>query len=120
MKVIVAGSRTITSYKEVCKAIEESKFPIDKIVSGNAEGVDQYGENYAIINYIDLVIFPANWKLHKNKAGILRNIEMGNYADALIAVWDGKSRGTKHMIDYMKSLNKPVFVLEVNKETSNV
>lgn len=113
MRVIIAGSRTITSYSEVCKAIANSKFPIDEIVSGNAEGVDQYGEAYAIEMYLDLVIFPANWRLHKNKAGILRNIKMGNYADALVAVWDGKSRGTKHMIDYMTKLGKPVYVHEV-------
>lgn len=113
MRVIVAGSRSITSYTEVCNAIAQSKFPINEIVSGNAEGVDQYGEAYAIEMYLDLVIFPANWKLHKNKAGILRNMKMGDYADALVAVWDGTSRGTKHMIDYMNKLGKPVYVHEV-------
>ena len=110
MKVIVAGSREGFVARNVFEAIEESKFPITEIVSGTARGVDRDGEYYARCNKLALKQFPANWNLYGKAAGYIRNKEMALYADALVAVWDGKSLGTKNMIETMKSLNKPVYV----------
>ena len=110
VKVIIAGSRSIASYDVVRKAIRESYFDIDEVVSGNAKGVDRWGELYANQNNLDLVIFPANWGRYGKSAGVMRNRKMAKYADALIAVWDGESRGTKHMIDIAKEYNLEVFV----------
>ena len=99
MKVIIAGSRGIYDYNTILEAIKKSNFNISEVVSGKAIGVDQLGERYANENNISLKLFPANWTEHGKRAGYLRNEEMAEYADALIAVWDGASRGTKHMID---------------------
>lgn len=71
---------------------------VPTIVSGGARGADKLGEVYAKDNGYNLRIFPADWNTHGYKAGFLRNEEMAEYADALAAFWDGKSRGTKHMI----------------------
>ena len=70
-----------------------------EIVSGTARGVDQLGERYALERGLKLKKFPANWDKYGRKAGYLRNKEMAEYARILIAFWDGKSKGTKHMID---------------------
>lgn len=111
MKVIIAGSRSITDYRVIIKAIANSGFVLSEIVSGAARGVDQLGEQYARLHNIPIKLFPADWAKYGRGAGMLRNEEMGRYADALIAVWDGSSRGTKYMIQFMQGLKKPVFVL---------
>ncbi|MEA1980842.1 MAG: hypothetical protein U9N54_07710, partial [candidate division Zixibacteria bacterium] len=66
------------------------------------KGVDKLGEEYAEQNYIPLLKFPANWNKYGKRAGYVRNEEMANNADALIAIWDGKSKGTNHMINIAK------------------
>ncbi len=109
MKVIVAGSRSIHSFEAVARAIERSGFSISEVVSGGAEGVDQIGKGWAYAHSIPSKQFNPAWKENGKAAGPMRNREMAKYADALIAVWDGKSRGTKNMIEEMKKLNKPVF-----------
>lgn len=111
-KVIIAGSRGIHDYHLIHKAVDSSGFDVDEIVSGGAVGVDSLGEKYAKTNGIDLVIFLANWEGRGRSAGHHRNRKMGDYADALIAIWDGESKGTKGMIEYMEKLGKQVFVLE--------
>lgn len=118
MKVIIAGSRTIEDYKLLKRAINSSEFNITEIISGGAQGVDRMGERYAKEAGIDLVIMPANWKKHGKAAGPIRNEKMAAYASSdknirggLIALWDGKSRGTKNMIDNAEKykLNKFVY-----------
>lgn len=113
MRVIIAGSRDITEIAEVIQAVKVSGFSITEIVCGKAKGADTLGELYGISNRIPVKPFPADWypngKFFKG-AGHVRNRQMGDYADALIAVWDGVSSGTKGMIEYMKSLNKPTYI----------
>lgn len=102
MKVIIAGSRTITDYSLIAKAVFNANIvgiDITEVVSGVAAGVDKLGEQYALAHDIKITRFPANWALYKKSAGYLRNKEMAEYADACIIVWDGKSKGTKHMIN---------------------
>lgn len=110
VKVIIAGSRSIKNGDTVTSAIMESGFQITEVVTGMAAGVDLLGEEWARYNYVSIVRFVPDWDTHGKKAGILRNIEMANYADALIAVWDGESKGTKHMIDYATKRGLKVFV----------
>ncbi len=111
MKVIIAGSRQIEDYCSVKNAIELSQFYVSEVVSGCARGVDKVGEYWARKHNIPIKRFPANWSLGK-QAGIIRNIEMAHYADALVAVWDSQSRGTKHMIECAKRKGLKVFVYE--------
>ena len=117
MKVIIAGSRSIMDYKTLELAIEASaihnNFGITEVVSGGASGIDSLGELWAMDNGVEVRRFPAYWNLYGKSAGIRRNIQMGDYADALIAVWDGQSRGTKQMIDYARKKDLIVFVYEV-------
>lgn len=110
MKTIIAGSRTINKMSVLVTAIEKSGFEITEVVSGCADGVDKMGELWAVCNKIQIKNFPANWATYKRSAGIVRNIEMGNYAEALIAVWDGASRGTMHMITYANSKGLKVYI----------
>ena len=103
-KVIIAGSRNFSNYKllkDVCnETLKEKKKEYNiVIVSGGARGADKAGEMYANEEKLDLEIFPADWKKYGKSAGFRRNEQMAEFADALIAFWDGKSNGTKHMID---------------------
>jgi hypothetical protein len=99
MRVIIAGGRDYNNYDTVVDAIEESGFDIDTVVSGGARGVDHLGEIYAAEMNIKLVVFEADWETHGRAAGPIRNRKMAENAAALIAIWDGKSRGTKNMIE---------------------
>jgi len=101
MKVIIAGSRGFNNYETLCKVCDYmlSKQKEIEIVSGTASGADKLGELYAKLNEHSLKKFPADWDNIGKSAGYVRNEQMAKYADALIAFWDGKSRGTKHMID---------------------
>ncbi len=111
MRVIVAGSRSITDHKIVEDAIREFQktHQITEVISGHAAGVDKVGE-YIVKTQMQckLTIMPALWELYGRSAGYKRNEEMAKVADALIAIWDQKSKGTKHMIDLMRKNNKPI------------
>lgn len=106
MKVIVAGGRDFDNYNLLEEKINEINIPITEIVSGGARGADHLGEIYASRHNIPLKFFPANWNQYGKSAGIIRNREMAEYADYLVAFWDNYSHGTKNMIDTMKLLNK--------------
>lgn len=111
MKVIIAGSRGITDYDCLMEAIQLCPFiDITEIVSGNAKGVDSLGEEWALNHARPCTKFPASWVELGKSAGFVRNVQMADYADALIAIWDGQSKGTFHMIGEMVRHNKPVFV----------
>ncbi len=114
MKLIIAGSRGIHDYSLVERAMRESQFPHpSEIVSGGAKGVDELGERFARDHRIKLTRKCADWAKFGKRAGILRNDEMAQYADYLIAIWDGKSAGTKHMIESAKRRGMRTFVLRV-------
>lgn len=115
MKVIIAGSRTINNYLLVRRAMRLSEFEVTEIVSGGARGVDTLGEKWAVRHGIPIKLFFADWDLHKKSAGYRRNVEMAEYADALVVIWDGASKGTVHMIDIMREKKKPVYVLRTDQ-----
>ena len=98
MRTIIAGSRNIFDYDLLLNAIDNCGWEITEVVSGTAQGVDKLGEQWARKNNIKLRRFPANWNKHGRAAGPIRNKEMASYAEALIALWDGNSRGTERMI----------------------
>jgi len=130
MKVIIAGSRSITDFETIKKAVDSCPFSITEVVSGGAKGVDLLGEKYAEGEKIPIKVFKPLWKeleasgaiiktnsygKYNAKAGIDRNKQMGDYADGLIAVWDGYSKGTKHMVSYMQKLGKKVFIYDISE-----
>lgn len=102
MRTIIAGSRGITgvlALRLVEEAVLAARWTPSVILSGTAGGVDRAGEQWAKDHGVPVERFPAEWNRHGRKAGALRNIRMAENADALIAVWDGESAGTKHMIE---------------------
>ena len=99
--VIIAGSRDFNDYEMVCAkcaAFFARRTPTS-IVCGEARGADTLGRRWAEEHGIPVDSFPADWDRYGKSAGYRRNEEMARYADALIAFWDGKSRGTKNMIE---------------------
>lgn len=105
--VIVAGSRDIEDYALIASAIRDTGIEIGEVVSGGARGVDALGEQYAEQHGIPVEQFPVTadeWKYIGHSAGRKRNAQMLVYClnssleSAIIALWDGKSRGTAHMI----------------------
>ena len=110
MKVIIAGGRNFNDYDKLCQFCDNalSNQTEVEIVSGTARGADKLGEKYAKDNGYLVKKFPADWDKYGKSAGYKRNAQMAEYADALIAFWDGKSRGTKHMIDLAMDANLKV------------
>lgn len=124
MKVIIAGGRDFTDFMKLAgmlatwtkeTEIHEAFEPITEVVSGGARGADKLGEVWARQHGIPIKRMPADWAKHKKSAGPIRNTEMAKYADGLIAFWDGKSPGTKDMIEKATKLGlKAVVVMYVN------
>lgn len=116
-RVIIAGTRTFTDYtllQRECNRLLSEKQRTHNIVvvSGTARGADTLGERYALERGFQLRRFPADWDKDGKKAGMLRNYRMADNADALIAFWDGTSRGTANMIDIARKKNLPVRVIQ--------
>jgi len=129
LKTIIAGSRDIYDARIIISAIMESGFDITEVVSGTCHGVDRVGEHYAKLKGIPIKRMPAEWSDVKVKGAIIkinkynhkynvaagpqRNAKMAEYADALIAIWDGKSKGTQGMIRLAQDKGLKVFIKEV-------
>ena len=113
MKVIIAGCRDYHDYQTLLDAITEANFDITTVISGGADGVDALGERYAEEMVIPLKVFPANWKKDGRAAGPIRNRKMAENAQALIALWDEKSSGTKNMIETATKRNLLVYVKKI-------
>ena len=110
IKLLVAGSRGCTNYTMAAEMITAAKVNewrkyeniVTEIVSGTANGGDKMGELYARQRNIAIKLFPAAWDIYGSRAGYIRNQQMAEYADVLIALWDGKSPGTKNMFTIFK------------------
>lgn len=113
MKTIIAGGRNIHDYTLVLSALEESTFKPTEIVSGMAPGVDTLAIQYARENNLPLIEFPADWVQYKRAAGPIRNRQMAEYGDALVAIWDGESRGTMNMISEATKRGLKVYVKRI-------
>lgn len=114
MKIIIAGSRNHKILSEwITRYMEIFKLAPTEIVSGGAPGIDACGEAWAIENNYPLKIFRADWDKYGRGAGPRRNSEMAEYADLLLAFWDGESPGTKNMVQHMQKRGKPYHLLLV-------
>ena len=116
LRIIIAGGREFNDYDLLHDKIMEYLASMDdtdiinspsqvKFISGTARGADTLGEQFAYRYGYDVKRFPADWSGLGKRAGYVRNEQMAKYASdgnnygVLIAFWDGRSRGTKHMID---------------------
>ena len=112
-RVIIAGSRSFDDIELMVEKMDyllENKDDVE-VVCGCARGADELGYRYAILRGYNIKEFPADWNRYGKSAGYIRNSEMAKYADAAVVFWDGQSKGSKHMIDLMKSEKKPVKVV---------
>lgn len=132
MKLIIAGSRGLLVFSEMIEDLRQFHgIKITEVVSGGAAGIDKSGEYFAGRFNIPVKQFIPDWndlthpdavirinnynKEYDATAGHRRNTEMANYADALLVIWDGKSSGSKNMLDTMKKLGKPVYEVVLRK-----
>jgi hypothetical protein len=98
--------------------LHEFKLKPSTIISGGAQGVDTGAEWAADKMDINFVLFLPDYnKYHKRKAPLMRNIEMAEAGDVLLAIWDGKSGGTQHMMSQMRKRNKPIYLVTLSSET---
>ncbi len=116
-KVVVAGGRDFDNYEflsskldDIFESIPDFKEHQITIVSGMAKGADTLSIRYADEHKLTKILFPANWKKYPRIAGFLRNEDMLNIATHLIAFWDNKSSGTKHMIEIAQKKGIPVWI----------
>lgn len=103
MRTIVAGSRGVVDYDVVQEAIESAGWRPSVVLSGTANGVDRLGERWAKEHDVPVERYATDWETYGKRAGYIRNTLMATKAEALIAVWDGVSRGTMHMIQIAKN-----------------
>lgn len=99
MRTIIAGSRTITDPRVLNRALAKCGWTPTVVLSGCARGADYLGEAWALEHKIPLDRYPADWNRNGRAAGYIRNDLMAAQAEALIALWDGASAGTRHMIE---------------------
>lgn len=111
MKVAVIGSRCL----RVDKLERFLPNGVTKIISGGARGIDQCAKLYAIKHNIPITEFLPNYSKYGRTAPLKRNIEIIKSADLVLAFWDGKSGGTKYVINNCKKMNVPVRVYVVKK-----
>lgn len=124
--MIIAGSRNFDNFsklKDTCDSILKNtinkydNFDKVRIISGTARGADQLGEQYAKSAGYEVSKFPADWDNLGRRAGYVRNVEMAKFAiennsvGVLIAFWDGKSKGTKRMIEQATKYGLKVYVV---------
>ena len=115
MKIVIAGSRTITDINILVKAIKLSGYEItssDEIVSGGARGVDTLAEIYAKKKNIPIRIFKPDWDKYGKSAGVIRNYEMAKYCDIGIVIHNG-SNGSMNMIRNLIKFKRDFFEYKI-------
>ena len=106
MKVAIIGSRSICGIKRTATLAEA-----EEIVSGGAAGVDTCAAAYAKENGLKLTVFLPDYPRYGRAAPIVRNRQIVDYADRIIAFWDGRSKGTASVIAYAEKVGKPCEVI---------
>ena len=104
MKLLIAGSRSITDF-DLNGHISDD---VDLIISGGAKGIDTLAEQYADKNGIEKLIIRPKYEKYGRAAPIRRNEEMVDISDAVLAIWDGKSRGTAYTLEYAREKGKRI------------
>ena len=118
MRIVIGGCRYYEDYRGFCDFVErcienEEKAEI-VILSGHCAGVDLMAERYAIERGLALEIVPANWAKYGRAAGPVRNKQMVEKADVVIAFWDGRSKGTASLLQCAKKLEKRVYLKDIS------
>ena len=120
MKIVVFGGRDFTNRSWMLSCLVELQTegiitPDVELLCGRARGADNTAYDLFKEAGANIHEFPADWEFYGKRAGFVRNKEMAALADVGLGFWDGKSKGTKHMIDEMKRLNKPLYVVRYDQ-----
>ena len=107
MKLLIAGSRSITDFDLTPYISAE----VDTIICGGADGIDSSAERYADLHRLSKYILRPRYDLYGRSAPLKRNEEMIKMADAVLIIWDGYSKGTQYTLNYAKKLNKPITLI---------
>ena len=109
MKLLICGSRNITDFDLSPYVPEDTEL----IITGGAKGIDTVAEKYAILHNIPLEIVRPDYRRYgRGAAPLIRNKQMADSADSILAIWDGISSGTKQTIEYAESIGKKVTVIK--------
>lgn len=114
MKTVIAGSRNITDYAQLLRAIATCPVEITEVISSGARGADSLGEHYARQHGLPIHLFPADWDRYGRSAGHRRNADMAAAAEAVLCMWDGASRGTAGMIQQAQRRGLPLWVFRTD------
>lgn len=111
MRLAIVGCRNFTDYREFVS--ETHRFDFCEIVSGGCRGTDKLAERYALEYGIPIVIFHPDWNKYGKAAGPIRNRQIVEYCDAVLAFWDGRSAGTKSTIVMARKAGKPIEIIDI-------
>lgn len=112
MKTAIIGSRSIQDYNYLENILKSLDFKITEIISGGAKGVDTLAEIYSFSNSIPITKILPEWNKYGRGAGLVRNMNIIKESDIVVALWDGKSKGTLDSINKARKLDKKVFIFK--------
>ncbi|MBO7303983.1 MAG: hypothetical protein J6V09_02015 [Clostridia bacterium] len=107
MKLLIVGSRSITNF-DLSPYISRD---VDTVISGGAYGIDSLAEQYADLHHLSKYIIRPRYDLYGRSAPLKRNELIVDMADAVLVIWDGKSKGTQYTLQYAEKKNKPITVI---------
>ena len=110
MKIMIAGSRSIQSFDLTPHIPQDT----DLIITGGAVGIDTLAEEYADQYKISKLIIRPRYDLYGKAAPIFRNEQMVDLADAVLVIWDGKSKGSRSTIKYARKLQKKLIIIQAD------
>lgn len=105
MKLMITGSRSLSKNEEATRDVNETldallaKHADIQLLSGGARGIDKMAEAWAKERKVPVVLYLPDYKRFKRGAPLVRNQEMVDTCDGVVAFWDGKSKGTKFVLD---------------------
>lgn len=109
MKLLIVGSRSITDF-DLSPYISSD---VDTVISGGAAGIDRLAEQYADLHRLSKYILRPCYNLYGRAAPLKRNEQMVDMADAVLIIWDGRSKGTQYTLKYTKKMNKPITLVQL-------
>ncbi len=120
MKLAIIGSRDFNNYDFLHDKMDfiagTYKWNIELVISGGAKGADSLGEQWAKKHAILTKIYYPDWDRYGRSAGFIRNYNIIEDANVVVAFWDGKSKGTKHSIDLAKKQGKEIIIINYKEE----
>ena len=109
MKLLIVGSRSITDFDLAPYVSAE----VDTILTGGADGIDRLAEQYADAHRLSKYILRPCYRIYGRAAPLKRNEQLVDIADAVLGIWDGRSKGTEYTHNYAKKKNRPVTLVQI-------